>query len=243
MTVFGEAARVPRETPLGAAGRGLLAGLAASLLLSLLSRLLPGMSNRPGGPGERGASGGKNPPPPDNPFDSRQVREWQARSQTPAAFRGAADAGQGAPSAPDGGAAGGATPSATPSGALATPQAPGPEGLAEQFAFKVAAGVFDRDTSRYLRPMGLATHLAYGSLWGALYGLTQASYRRRPARFGAAYGLAVWLVGPAALVPAMKLMRPPWDEPPIRTSMMVAGHLVYGLAVAEAFEVLERKTG
>ncbi len=85
----------------------------------------------------------------------------------------------------------------------------------------------------------MATHLTYGSLWGTLYGLLQARYRRQPAYFGAAYGLAVWLVGPAVLVPTMKLMRPPWDEPPVRTSMMVAGHIVYGLAVAAAFEVLE----
>ena len=48
-------------------------------------------------------------------------------------------------------------------------------GLAEQFAFKFVAGVFDRDISSALRPAGVVTHLAYGSSWGALYGLLQAT--------------------------------------------------------------------
>jgi hypothetical protein len=227
----------PNETPVRAAGRGLLGGLAASLLLSVLARVLPGMGNEPAGQGERPGGGGKDLRPPSDPFDARQVSEWQARAQAPAGFRRA----RGGRDARQGGAGGAAAGGATPAGALTAPQAPGPEGLAEQFAFKIASGVFDRDVSRSLRPAGLATHLAYGSLWGALYGLLQASYRRQPARAGALYGLAVWLVGPAVLVPAMKLMRPPWEEPPVRTGMMVAGHVVYGLAVAAAFGWLERE--
>jgi hypothetical protein len=40
-------------------------------------------------------------------------------------------------------------------------------------------------------------------------------------------------------VPAMKLMRKPWQEPPVRTAMMVGGHIIYGLAVTEVFHALE----
>ena len=118
---------------------------------------------------------------------------------------------------------------------------PGPEGLAEQFAFKVASGLFDRDISPAIHPVGFATHLAYGSAWGALYGILQRSCALRPDIFGALYGLLVYGVGPAFLVPAMKIMRSPREEPPARTSMLIFGHLMYGLALAEAFAALERR--
>jgi hypothetical protein len=220
----------PQETPMAAAGRGLLAGLAATLLLSVLARALPGMSNQPGsGTGEEA---GKQPPPPQDPFDERQVRQWQARAQSPAASRSAARSG--------GQQAG--QPGATPTSALTLPQGPGPEGLAEQFAFKFVSGVFDVDISNVLRLSGMATHLVYGSAWGVLYGLLQASFRRPPGLFGALYGLLVWLVGPVVLVPAMRLLRPPWEEPPVRSSTLFAGHVAYGVALAAAFEALERGT-
>jgi hypothetical protein len=224
LTLLGKAARPRRETPLGAAGRGLFAGLAGSLLLSVLGRVLPGMGPKPGG-GEQGKVR------PSDPFDREAVRRWQDLARSPAASRGGGGSG---------GDAGGAD-GATPAGALTLPQAPGPEGLAEQFAYKIASGVFLRDISGQLRPAGLATHLVYGSLWGALYGLLQASRRGRPLPTGAAYGLFVWLVGPGALVPAMKLLRPPHQEPPLRTATMVAGHAAYGLTLAATFEALERE--
>jgi xanthosine utilization system XapX-like protein len=124
--------------------------------------------------------------------------------------------------------------------ALTLPQSPGPEGLAEQFAYKVATGVFGRDLSAHLRPAGRAVHLAYGAAWGMLYGLLQASYPRPPVPFGAAYGLVVWLVGPAFLVPAMRLIGRPSEEPVARTAALVAGHVAYGLALAATFEALRR---
>ena len=113
--------------------------------------------------------------------------------------------------------------------------------MAEPFAFKLAAGLFDRDIAGASRPAGLAVHLAYGTTWGVLYGLLRASARWSPALAGAIYGLVVWLVGPALLVPAMKLMRPLPQEPPLRTAMMVAGHVAYGLALAAVFEALARE--
>jgi uncharacterized membrane protein YagU involved in acid resistance len=106
---------------------------------------------------------------------------------------------------------------------------------------KVASGLFGRDITAYTRPAGFAVHVVYGSTWGVLYGLLQASGRWPPGLFGILYGLVVWLVGPALLVPAMKLMRPPQEEPRLRTAMMVAGHIAYGVAIAGAFETLERE--
>lgn len=216
-----------KDSPIGALARGATAGLAATLVLSALSRLLPGLWN------ERGDLGrGEIPRLPADPFDAQQVRQWQAESQSPAAFH---------PPPPPAGA----QPvglDVTPAGALTQPQGPGPEGLAEQFAFKVASGVFARDISPAIRPIGFATHLTYGSAWGALFGVLQASYRLHPGRIGPLYGMVVYGVGPAFLVPAMKLMRRPQEEPPERTSMLILGHLVYGIALAEVFQNLERRS-
>jgi uncharacterized membrane protein YagU involved in acid resistance len=189
------------------------------------------MSNRSGG-GE-----GQRARPPEDPFEPEQVRRWQERAQSPAA---------GAEPQASGGNRRRQTnqpPGATPVSALTLPQAPGPEGLAEQFAFKFVAGVFDVDISDRLRPAGIATHLAYGSSWGVIYGLLQGSYHWPSGQLGVLYGLLVWLVGPALLVPAMRLLRLPWQEPPLRASMLLAGHLAYGAALAAAFDQLERQMG
>jgi hypothetical protein len=198
---------------------GAAAGFAATLVLSALARVLPGMSNEPDA-----IKAAKTPAvPPADPFDPDQVAAWQARSQSPAAYRHL--------SGPASGVA--------PAQALEQPTAPGPEGLAEQFAFKVGSGLFDEDVSASAKPAGLVVHLVYGSFWGALYGILQSSYRQPRHLFGALYGLGVYAVGPGILVPAMKLMRKPWQEPPVRTAMMVGGHIIYGLAVTEVFHALE----
>src|SRR5215212_6601084 len=126
--------------------------------------------------------------------------------------------------------------------ALTLSQSPGPECLAEQFAFKVASGVFGRDLSSGARVAGRVIHLVYGSAWGLLYGLLQASYPRPPAAFGAIYGFMVWLIGPAFLVPAMRLMGRPSEEPVARSAALITGHLAYGVALGTAFEALLRKT-
>ena len=174
-------------TPIGAAGRGIASGLAGALLLSIVSRVLPGLRDQqatiPVGPMD----------------DSAEPTLAQA---------------------------------------LTLAQSPGPEGLAEQFAFKVASGIFSQDLGPHVRLAGRAVHLVYGSAWGMLYGLLQASYRRPPAAFGPIYGLVVWLVGPAILVPAMRLMGRPAEEPASRSISLIAGHLAYGLALAVTFEAL-----
>ena len=125
--------------------------------------------------------------------------------------------------------------------ALTLSQSPGPEGLAEQFAFKVASGVFGRDLSSSARLAGRVIHVVYGSAWGMLYGLLQASYPRPPAAFGAIYGFLVWLIGPGFLAPAMRLMGRPSEEPIARSVALITGHLAYGVALAVAFEALQRK--
>jgi len=221
----GASVHLAGDTPVQAALYGVAGGLAATVLLSILARVLPGMNNQPGND-----EGNRKPRPPQNPDDPRQVREWQEQSRSPAAYRHGPDE-----KAKDEGG----PPDVTPAGALVAPVSPGPEGLAEQFAFKFASGLFGRDISRYNRPAGLAVHLAYGSAWGLLFGLLQGSRRRSPLPFGGFFGSVVYLVGPGCLVPAMKIMRPPSEEPPLRTIVLLAGHVLYGMALATAFDRLE----
>jgi hypothetical protein len=224
-------AQAGQQTPIRVLARGAAAGLAATLVLSALSRLVPGLWNERAAPGGGEEKDGK-PPLPDDPFNPEQVREWQERSQSPAAYQ--------PPSEQEGKEQSG-PPAAHPAGALTQPQGPGPEGLAEQFSFKLASGVFNRDISTQIRPVGMATHLAYGSAWGVLYGALQASYRLPPGLSGACFGLLVYGVGPAWLVPQMGLMGTPAEEPPERTWMLVAGHVVYGVALAEVYDALARR--
>ena len=99
-------------TPIGAAGRGIVGGLAGTLLLSIVSRLLPVL---------------------------RTQRLPIPSSRSPDAFQ------------------------PTLAQALTLSQSPGPEGLAEQFAFKVASGVFGRDLSSSARLAGRVIHVVYGS--------------------------------------------------------------------------------
>jgi Protein of unknown function (DUF1440). len=229
-------------------GRG--GGTCSNLLLSALARVLPGMGLDP--KAKDPAEEDLKPPPPKDPFNHAQVEEWQQRSQSPAAFHppmGDAAAGTAVeintrrmlPTYPLSLLrSGGHGAEVTPAAVLEQPESPGPEGIAEQFAFKVASAIFDTDIAAIKKPVGMATHLTYGSLWGSVYGLVQSTVRQRTPLFGALFGLGVWAVGPATLVPAMKLMGKPTEEPPVRTAMMIAGHIVYGVALAEVYDQITR---
>lgn len=179
-----------RSTPIGVAGRGIVAGLAGTLVLSLLSRILPGMD---GGP------------------------VWSRPGE----------------SVP--------TQDMTLAPALTMAQSPGPEGLAEQFAYKAASGIFGWDLAAHSRLAGRVLHFAYGGAWGMLFGLYQSSYPLPRALAGAVYGVLVWLVGPVLLGPRMQLLEQPGVMPRERMTSLVAGHLAYGIVLAFAFDAYERK--
>lgn len=123
--------------------------------------------------------------------------------------------------------------------ALTGPLPPGPEGIAQQFAFKLMSGLFGKDTSREARLAGIIVHAAYGSAWGALYGMFAGTFHPNYWIAGPIFGLIVWLIGPVWLVPAMRLMRPLPEEPPTRTAMMVGGHMAYGVIAALVFRWIE----
>ncbi len=82
-------------------------------------------------------------------------------------------------------------------------------------------------------------HVLYGSFWGVVYGIVQSSLGWSPALAGLLHGLGVWTIGPGWLVPAMKLMRHPDEQPAATNLTLVTGHLLYGFAVSRIFEWLK----
>ncbi len=116
-------------------------------------------------------------------------------------------------------------------------QAPFLDQSTEIFVQKVATGLFGTSLSGGARrTAGMAMHFLYGSFWGAVYGLVQSSLRLPPARHGLLYGLIVWLIGPATLVPAMHIMPPPQKQGVRQVLMVVGFHVAYGLGLGLTFD-------
>lgn len=182
------------DTPLEVLAKGAVAGLSATLLLSILSRMTFGTMDR-------------------SSRDVQKKAPTQKRDEHhPAEI--------------------------TPGGALARSAEAGPEGSAGKFALKVGSGLFGRDLSAHGKAAGEAVHFTYGTLWGALFGIVFASTRSR--KWATGLGLGLWAIGPATLVPAMKLMPPLHRYPAHRTALLIAGHLVYGWATLAVFRRIHR---
>jgi uncharacterized membrane protein YagU involved in acid resistance len=76
------------------------------------------------------------------------------------------------------------------------------------------------------------THVGFGAAAGAVFGM--AAPRRLMARIplGMAYGTAIWGVSYMGWVPALGIMPQPDRDRRDRQLVMLAGHLVYGTALA-----------
>ncbi|MDQ3871396.1 MAG: hypothetical protein M3301_07270 [Chloroflexota bacterium] len=106
------------------------------------------------------------------------------------------------------------------------------------FVQKVATGLFGESLSlRQQRFYGGLWHLAYGGFWGVGYALIQSSTALPAVILGPAYGLVVWAVGPAWLVPRMRLMLPLGRQATHITVHVVAWHALYGSTVAAAIDL------
>lgn len=108
------------------------------------------------------------------------------------------------------------------------------------FVQKVATGIFGMSLSadqQYVA--GMAWHLTYGGFWGMCYALLQSSLRAPRLVLGPVYGVAVWAVGFAWLVPKMKLILPPREQRRRVTALVMGIHAAYGAIVALVFHALE----
>jgi hypothetical protein len=83
---------------------------------------------------------------------------------------------------------------------------------------------------------GQIVHYAFGSAWGAAYGLTAPSVRPlRTLPGGLAFGALVWLISDAVIVPGFRLAGWPQRYPVKNHAYALAAHLVYGAAVAATY--------
>jgi len=127
--------------------------------------------------------------------------------------------------------------SSEPGADTATPPDPWEQASAPaKVAKRIGEGVFERDVPASLIPLlSNAMHWAYGTGWGPVYAIATSGHSTTTARRGLAFGVAVWAMSYAQLVP-MGLYDPPWKYPPQELALDLSYHLVYGLGVAATFK-------
>ena len=103
-----------------------------------------------------------------------------------------------------------------------------PREITEGIATK--AGVHDELDERTKEELTLAGHFGYGAGCGALFGIVAPRSSGAAVTAGVAFGLAVWAVSYVGWLPATGVRHHPKDDPPARTALMIAAHMVYGAA-------------
>lgn len=105
---------------------------------------------------------------------------------------------------------------------------------------RIVEGLLDREVPA--ERIGLLTnvmHWAYGTGWGAVYGLLRGSGLLRGPRGGAAFGAIVWASSYAALVP-MGVYEPPWAYRAEEIALEGGYHAAYGMGTALGWAVVGR---
>lgn len=85
------------------------------------------------------------------------------------------------------------------------------------------------------RDLTTAAHFAYGAACGALLAAADPKPGKRA---GAAAGATIWLASYMGWIPALNLLEPATEHPARRNALMIAVHLVWGTATAEALREL-----
>jgi hypothetical protein len=109
----------------------------------------------------------------------------------------------------------------------------------EQVAERLATRFFRTELSTENRQrLGAGIHWAYGAFWGAVSAQIQLTLRPPAVPYGIALGIAVWMVGPGRLVPALGLYERPASSGIVRRLLAIALHIVFGLSTAVTLERL-----
>jgi len=87
----------------------------------------------------------------------------------------------------------------------------------------------------------LATHVAYGTLYGLLFSLVKLAIpqdRQHPFVFGGILGTAAWAAGHLGFLPALKLGAPAWDQNRAELAGELTRHVACGIATAAAYNTI-----
>jgi hypothetical protein len=82
-----------------------------------------------------------------------------------------------------------------------------------------------------------AMHWAYGVGGGLVYGVAAHALRPHPAAGAAGFGVGLWGLQYAGLVP-LGISQPPWELPLEELRLDLSYHLVYGAGVVAAYSAL-----
>lgn len=83
-----------------------------------------------------------------------------------------------------------------------------------------------------------AAHFAYGAGCGAVYAPLARRSGLPPVLSGAAFGVAVWAGSYLGWLPAAGIISPATEHPPRRNALMIAAHVVWGVAAGVLVESL-----
>ena len=113
---------------------------------------------------------------------------------------------------------------------------PPPAQITENLAGR--AGKAPQPADPQFQTTWLASHFAYGATCGALYALARPALPRAEINAGSLFGSGVWAVSYLGLLPTLELFPSAEEDLPRRQTVMVVGHLVYGISLAAGERLL-----
>jgi len=85
------------------------------------------------------------------------------------------------------------------------------------------------------------SHFGYGAAMGSIFTEIKTSLPGNAATKGAVFGVAVWAASYIEMLPALNILKPVKEHPIRRTGLMIAAHVIWGVALGITDEYLEKK--
>lgn len=114
------------------------------------------------------------------------------------------------------------------------------EGSTEKVARKIAEAAGKELPAEQKKKAGQAVHYAFGTLMGAVYGVTAELIPEVTTGGGTAYGTLLFLAADEVAVPAFQLSPPPTETPATDHLQYWAAHVVYGGSLELVRSILRR---
>lgn len=116
------------------------------------------------------------------------------------------------------------------------------ETTTETVARRTVEGLLERRPIAHEQRAGKIVHYAYGSAWGAAYGLLASSFPAvRTAVGGLLYGAGLWMASEGFILPLFRLRAWPHRYPLKVHAYDLAAHLVYGATLWGGLEAALRR--